>query len=368
MCRLYYHIFINPDKILKKMSTDSYLVIFTHGLYGSKLILKKKHTIYPPSKLKFLLGCLGLCSKKKYYSRMDKYLFDPDSGLESNKILTSYLGKSIYKNFFKSLNSIPNLKLVTFAYDWRKSTIVLAEEFANYISILLLRRQYENHKIILIGHSMGGHLIRLILETSLFPSHEFIKSKVRLAIFCAVPFFGHRNLYNVLRLLKLEYNNDTSVSKKTLRYFDDTLIIDDEHQMKLLKTFKINILSLLKLEELPVNSMSLDNIAASMGIEAEYFKFIFNKCILPLDNTLYKPANIKYMCIYNLYYFEKNLKINLPQRYGNDGCVTTTVEDIEKMNKTFNIVQFRLFDKLKHSEILNDDKIQMIIKLHIQNV
>ncbi len=98
------------------------------------------------------------------------------------------------------LEDIPGLRVSVAAYNasssnWRSPTMSLTDRAENLLASLALDEEIVEHPIILIGHSLGGLIIKQIIRsldgrTSLDEKYEKILKNLRLVVFLGVPHSG----------------------------------------------------------------------------------------------------------------------------------------------------------------------------------
>lgn len=127
------------------------LIILVPGIAGSKLYCN-----CDPSKIR------RLYPRKRWFfnSAIDKHAFECDN-IET-KPLRTFWYISVYDKFLKHMSTSSSNHVATFSYDWRRNPVDLAYELLAFIEHNLKNTHYTHLK--LIGHSMGGLLIRIMCE------------------------------------------------------------------------------------------------------------------------------------------------------------------------------------------------------------
>lgn len=155
-------------------------VVFVPGIMGSELRLKQSNKkVWPPKIIETIGG----------YDRIDE-LMDP--ALEATKPIVK-VGHffAVYKCILDDIKEcgytsagLNGRKFISFPYDWRLSNIETASKLAD-------RLDAENafSEIILIGHSMGGLVLRLLIESGEFIGRDWF-SKINKLITYGTPHNG----------------------------------------------------------------------------------------------------------------------------------------------------------------------------------
>ncbi len=147
-------------------------LVFLPGIMGSELVDSDNKQVWPPSGLDLITG----------YDDIDA-LLEPD--LRATKSIRSVLVVGVYKSLikdFKTCGYVPNnppRELIEFAYDWRLSNVTTAEKLADRLDQITVETE-----ITLIGHSMGGLVLRYLLESGQFNNRHWfgwIKQLITLA-------------------------------------------------------------------------------------------------------------------------------------------------------------------------------------------
>lgn len=80
-------------------------------------------------------------------------------------------------------------RLVEFEYDWRQPNDVTAMHLAEKLDVVTHCFRRENHEIYLIGHSMGGLILRYLLESGVYADRTWMQS-VRWCMTLGTPHLG----------------------------------------------------------------------------------------------------------------------------------------------------------------------------------
>lgn len=149
------------------------LCVLIPGFAGSKLYCncndrRRKLKLYPT---KYAL----------FKNAIHPHFYECDN--VETKILSKYMYKSIYAKMQSEL-STPLNDFKIFSYDWRKSPLTLAKELKKFIQEQDL---VPYNSIILIGHSLGGLIIRILLEYLNLDLYMNLRTTV---FVCGTPMFG----------------------------------------------------------------------------------------------------------------------------------------------------------------------------------
>jgi phospholipase A1 len=131
-------------------------VVVVPGIMGTSLLLNKEQ-IWPPSAWDVVTG----------FDDIDKLM---DDRIEVGEIIDKVSIKSIYRTLLQDLEACGYLqegasrRLIKFPYDWRRSNDVAAAGLIDRLDAEV-RIAGIPDDITLIGHSMGGLVIRRVLES-----------------------------------------------------------------------------------------------------------------------------------------------------------------------------------------------------------
>lgn len=160
---------------------QSQLLILVPGLAGSKLYCNcsdvKRKRLYPRKKWFF------------FNSAIDKHLYECEN--ITTKPLKSFWTMSIYKNFLQKISSSYFNRVEVFSYNWCDNPIKIAN---NLLAFLKRCNPNQFSQIKLIGHSLGGLIIRIMIEYL----NALIQLNIpteKMAVFqCGTPMYGSENL------------------------------------------------------------------------------------------------------------------------------------------------------------------------------
>lgn len=150
-------------------------VVFLPGIMGSELALPDGEVVWPPSVPELAFG----------YKRIDK-LQSPN--LRASRVIKNVSCASIYgpiQKLFKQLGfgEAGENVLVEHPYDWRLDLFDLAEGLAAKLDTL------EADDFVIVAHSMGGLVTRLMLETPTYRARPWF-GKIRAFYALATPHNG----------------------------------------------------------------------------------------------------------------------------------------------------------------------------------
>jgi pimeloyl-ACP methyl ester carboxylesterase len=142
-------------------------VVFVPGIMGSVLRHKTSNKkVWPPSILETISG----------YGRINELM---GADLVATKPIVTVGGFiSVYRCILDDIercgytsSGANDRKFISFPYDWRRSNIETAEKLADHLD-----GEDSFDEIILIGHSMGGLVLRLLLESKKYESRSWFSS------------------------------------------------------------------------------------------------------------------------------------------------------------------------------------------------
>jgi hypothetical protein len=149
--------------------------VFVPGIMGTELVLPDGEIVWPPKVSETVLG----------YRRIDK-LQDPRA--RPARIISAVSCVDFYaplERLFAELGygATGPKRLVEHPYDWRRDLFDLAEGLAQHLD------QIEAEEIVLVAHSMGGLIARLVLETPTWRGRRWF-GKISRFIAMATPHNG----------------------------------------------------------------------------------------------------------------------------------------------------------------------------------
>lgn len=156
------------------------------GIMGSRLSLPSKNNggmegeeVWPPTPLETKFGYKRIVKLQNRNLR--------PTGLIDNVLCFSFYGtiKDQLKELGFQFNGQKD-RLVDFPYDWRQDNFLTAERLASRLDQLDDEGASE---ISLLGHSMGGLVVRILLETGKYRARPWF-SKIKLFVALATPHLG----------------------------------------------------------------------------------------------------------------------------------------------------------------------------------
>ncbi len=154
-------------------------LVFLPGIMGSELRRDSDNEkVWPPSLLDIVFKNADV-----------EGLLEPD--LHATKPIIAFAGfYGIYRSILRDFEAIGftedgiDKRLVTYAYDWRQDNRSTAQNLSNR-----LNEDDTFDEIILVGHSMGGLVLRYLLESSEFDTEPWFE-KVSQLITLGTPHIG----------------------------------------------------------------------------------------------------------------------------------------------------------------------------------
>lgn len=156
-------------------------VLFLPGIMGSNLDLPDGERVWPPKPREVVMG----------YKRVDK-LQSPDA--KPAGVITKVACFGFYNTilrYFDELGFKPDSadkQLLTFDYDWRRDLFDIAEHVADRLT-QELGQMGDDDRLSIVGHSMGGLIGRLVLETGKYDDRNWF-ANVDLFVTCSTPHLG----------------------------------------------------------------------------------------------------------------------------------------------------------------------------------
>lgn len=371
------------SKLLRHVPDDGkceILFILVPGLFGNELYCEtrpkenKQMRVYPPP------YSIVLCHKmnslirrvrgtQSQWEQMMDQMINPKTKLVPGKSIKSYFGHYIYKPLYDlilcDIGKHRRVDLLEFTYDWRKPLIQVCYELRNYLQTKCALIEYKQSEIVLIGHSLGGYVIRLLVESSHFSGFNGIE-RITKCIYASTPLFGQQRLFQLFeKIHELQNTNYTSpILSLEEKIFSNTVIdeirvqqlreqlydmlrenefFDKPQLIDFLCNFKQSLALLIRHDEM--KSVSLEWLCNVLEIDINYAYFIF-RTTESLATLERKRDSILYICCYNIHVDE------IRKRYINDNSPFYTVDEMEQMNKCRNFIQIRdMSTRLDHAKI-----------------
>lgn len=169
------------------------------------------------------------------------------------KPLISHFYVSIYKRLIERFRD-NGVEYKIFSYDWRLNPLDNCRRLRNYLHKIIedQQKKYYNDNLwqrkrpslILVGHSLGGLMIRILMEYFKFPIEYILKIYI-----CGTPLIGSKNIYdyncklNIVRLLL----HDNQIKKTDI---PQPLLISRQDVIRFIQTFPQTALFLIPTFEL----------------------------------------------------------------------------------------------------------------------
>ncbi|WP_417721012.1 esterase/lipase family protein [Salipiger sp.] len=137
----------------------SLAAVFVPGIMGTELKLPSGEVVWPPKVTETIFG----------YNRIDK-LQSPD--LRATEVIRNVSCVDFYSPIlalFREMGFAAQgaKRLVEHPYDWRRDLFDLADDLADMLDTV------DADEIVLVAHSMGGLITRLMLETGTYAGRPF---------------------------------------------------------------------------------------------------------------------------------------------------------------------------------------------------
>lgn len=284
-------------------------------------------------------------SKFLKFTNMDKHFFSCRK--TKTKPLLSHFYVSVYKRLVERLKG-DQTKVKVFSYDWRLSPLDNCHKLKTYLEQILLEVAVAKMKLcvgaandvdddddgdrkmpslVLVGHSLGGLMIRILIEYLKFPYDNFVKIYI-----CGTPLIGSHNVYdynckqNIMRILSSE---DNRVVKDDI---PRPLLISSGDVLRFIQTFPQTILFLMPTYEV-LNLKYLPN--------TYYSDLYIIQAIHKVLGRFNFPGDMLYTLIFNI--SQKN-KINykIPEDKIQEYIWMITKQDKTKLVWNFNEEQYNL--------------------------
>lgn len=165
-----------------------YLSVFVPGIAGSKIYCNCQSDVSSPN--------YGVIKKRLYprknwffNSAIDNHIYECTN--ITTKPLKTFWNISIYNKFIKKLNTCPMNNVEIFSYDWRREPIEIALDLLTFLK----RFDLQNYiHLKLIGHSLGGLIIRICLEYYDGINELYISPNHVSVYQCGTPMYGSDNI------------------------------------------------------------------------------------------------------------------------------------------------------------------------------
>lgn len=268
-------------------------------------------------------------------SNMNKHFFYCTN--TKTKPLLSYYHVSIYKRLIKRLQR-NGAKCKIFSYDWRLNPVDNCNRLKKYLENLIFHFKKSSlsntdKELILVGHSLGGLMIRILMEYLHFPIDNIFKIFI-----CGTPLVGSLNFYdynckiNIKRILLHDKNiNSEEIPQPILISKHDVITFIQTFpctMLYLLPTFELN-----KLNTIP--NVNIHELYICRTIHNTLSKFIF-------------PGKMLYTLIFNISQ-KRSINYKIPEAQITHYTFLITEQDSKELvwnfnENTFNISSSRFTD------------------------
>jgi pimeloyl-ACP methyl ester carboxylesterase len=152
-------------------------VVFVPGILGSELEDSAHHRVWPPKVSEIVFG----------YDRIDELMAD---GLTAVRVIPKIGIWPVYSSILNDIQRCgyseegEDRRFLPFPYDWRRSNALSAQMLATKLDSI-----EGIFELILIGHSMGGLVLRYLIESGEFNDRSWF-SAISTLITLGTPHFG----------------------------------------------------------------------------------------------------------------------------------------------------------------------------------
>lgn len=223
------------------------LVIIVPGVGGSKIYCNCDQSLSSSSainerKLPRLYPRRGWF----FNSAIDDHIF-LCTNIET-KIMKTFWYISIYDKFIKKVNKSPYTIVKEFPYNWLLEPVEIAK---NLFSFIMKCKPNTFQSIKLVGHSLGGLIIRIMLEYMNGATQLFNNLDQVTVYQCGTPMYGSRNLQDY----NYGYELASVLTSSGLFYSSCPLKKTDTHAIRRIKPLMFSVSDLKKI--IQVNYKSL---------------------------------------------------------------------------------------------------------------
>lgn len=338
------------------------LIIVVPGLMGTKLYTENEDRIFPPTLREVILGG----GRKKF----DKLMSDTVT-LLPKKILSTYCRISVYQKLLKALADVPGSKLETFPYDWRHEPLEVAKQLRAYITQKISLQESSTDHLYLIGHSMGGIIIRIMVEF-LKPAAAFL-GLIRYVFLCGVPFYGTPKAYQVL---SKDVDAATEISGANFWF--------SQPQLKALAHKHSGILAVILPTHILLNEKKIEDLSRVLHVDTIdlYMAQQIHRCFMKnaRDGVMYvlcynvsspirfsdsvnyfngKVPHDARLLFQNLCMFNENLKVTLNYVAEGDGTINAEYSNLSLLK---NLIVVFDTTRYKHARMMNSKFLINFIK------
>lgn len=168
---------------------QQYISVVVPGIAGSKIYCNCNSYVSSPN-----YGVKRrLYPRKNWFfnSAIDNHLYECTN--VTTKPLKTFWNISIYNKFITKLHTCPMNKVKIFSYDWRRDPTEIALDLLEFLK----RSNLQNYiHLKLIGHSLGGLIIRICLEYFDGLDELNISSDKVNVYQCGTPMYGSDNIHD----------------------------------------------------------------------------------------------------------------------------------------------------------------------------
>lgn len=202
-------------------------------------------------------------SKFLKFTNMNRHFFSCKR--TKTKPLLSHFYVSVYKRLVERLRD-NNANVKIFSYDWRLNPLDNCHRLKEYLEQIIHERKLKETtmkfnsvedviapNLILVGHSLGGLMLRILMEYLKYPCENIFKVYI-----CGTPLIGSLNIYdynckqNIIRIL----SNDKTIVKTDI---PRPLLISSGDVVRFIQTFPQTTLFLMPTYEV-LNIKYLPNV------------------------------------------------------------------------------------------------------------
>lgn len=243
-------------------------------------------------------------SKFLKFTNMDRHFFSCPK--TKTKPLLSHFYVSVYRRLLERIKATET-ECRIFSYDWRLTPLKNVKRLRYYLDDIVAQSRktknvFENLdqlgcELILVGHSLGGLMIRILMEYLRYPTENISKIFI-----CGTPLIGSKNIYdyncklNVIRIIL----HDNNIDHKDI---PQPLLISSSDVVKFIQTFPQTALYLIPTHELLklrfIPNVMLAELSIIHTIHQTLSKFAF-------------PGEMLYTLVFNVSN-KKKIKYKIPE-------------------------------------------------------
>lgn len=312
---------------MPELKKSEHLLFFVHGLFGSH-IHTEQECIFPPS----LLQLVGFKSTRRLATVEPK-----DT---APKIISSFLGKSIYKKFCNKFQP------VCLTYDWRRP-----ETAPKRLMKQLKQKLHANVKTCaFVCHSLGGIIVHNLLTNEKYQGDvEWVKKELRpktsLVVMVGSPILGLSLYYDLLR--KNTAPRDFRMAKINIISNETLNLLLQGREEQYIEFFCQNIST-----PIDYNCLLINNRSIKTPITVQQWQ---KKC----NDVMFKDFQQAKKFNFNGNNFVFSTK-TVPFVFG-DGVVPIIPPEYQFFNKE-RVMILEINTKKSHSCLLNSSKVHLLIE------